>query len=108
MGDAAEGARPEAFAVSLAAQALRHRKERGHGRFVADPVGCIARIYARFGLELRRDVEARMHVYVANHPRNEHGQHHYGLEPFGLDQARVADTFKAYCEHFRIEPEPFD
>lgn len=74
---------------------------------VTDPVGCIARIYARFGLELRRDVEARMRAYAANHPKHEHGQHHYGLEPFGLDQTRVADTFKAYCEHFRVEPEPF-
>ena len=74
---------------------------------LADPVGCVARIYARFGLELRRDVEARMHAYVANHPRDEHGQHRYTLESFGLDETRVTETFKAYCEHFRVEPEPF-
>jgi hypothetical protein len=75
---------------------------------VGDPVGCIARIYAHFGLELRPEVESRMHAYAADHPRDEHGQHHYGLEPFGLDESKVAETFKAYSEHFRVEPEPFD
>lgn len=34
-------ARPEALAVGIAAQSLRHRRERGHGRYVDDPLGFI-------------------------------------------------------------------
>ena len=49
-----------------------------------------------------------MHAYVANHPKAEHGQHHYGLEPFGLDAKQIAERFKSYCEHYRVEPEAFD
>ncbi len=75
---------------------------------VRDPVGCVARIYAHFSLELRPEAEARMRAYVASHPRDELGPHHYGLEPFGLDASRVAETFKAYRDHFRVEAEPFD
>ncbi len=72
------------------------------------PVACIARIYAHFGIELRSETEARMRASVANHPWDEHGPHRYGLEAFGLDPTQVAETFQAYCEHFRVEPEPFD
>ena len=74
----------------------------------ADPIDCIRRIYAHFDLPLRPEFESRMQGYLAAHPKDEFGVHQYGLEAFGLDPAAIAQTFKAYCEHFRVEPEPFD
>jgi hypothetical protein len=75
---------------------------------VGDPVGCIRRIYAHFDLPVSGGFESRMQAYLAAHPKDEFGTHHYGLEPFGLDAATIAQTFKRYCERFRVEPEPFD
>ena len=74
---------------------------------VGDPVRCIRRIYDHFDLELRPEVEARMHAYVAAHPKDEHGVHRYGPGAFGLDSEAIAHAFKGYCEQFGIRPEPF-
>ena len=72
---------------------------------LADPLGSVERIYAYFGLPLSRETEARMAAYLAHHPRDEHGEHRYSLELFGLDPARVTEAFKAYCERFGVETE---
>jgi hypothetical protein len=74
---------------------------------VGDPVGSVRRIYDHFDLELHRDVESRMHAFVAAHPKDEHGEHRYGPGAFGLDPESMAGAFKGYCEHFGVRPEPF-
>jgi hypothetical protein len=74
---------------------------------VADPVGCVRRIYDRFDLGFTPALEERMHAFVAAHPREEHGVHRYNLESFGLDAAEVRRAFKGYTEHFGVEPEPY-
>jgi len=77
-------------------------------QIVGDPVGCVRLVYDHFDLELRREVEERMHAFVAAHPKEEHGVHRYGLGAFGLDSESIADVFKGYSEHYGVEPEPFD
>ena len=73
---------------------------------VADPIGCVQRIYRRFDLELSSDAEARMRGYLAENPRAGHGVHDYSLASFGLDAETVSQTFKRYSERFGIRPEP--
>jgi hypothetical protein len=78
------------------------------GEIVGDPMGCIRRIYDHFALELRPEALARMHAYLAAHPRDEHGEHRYSLEAFGLEPEAIAQAYKGYCERFGVEPEPFE
>ncbi len=74
---------------------------------VADPVGCVGRIYERLDVAFTPDLADRMRRYVASHPRDEHGVHRYSLSAFGLDEAEIRQAFKGYCEHFGVAPEPF-
>ena len=73
---------------------------------IADPIGCVQRIYRHFDLELTADAEARMRAYLVESPRAGHGVHDYDLESFGLDAGTVSQTFKRYSERFGIRPEP--
>jgi hypothetical protein len=74
---------------------------------VADPMGCVRRVYERFDMPLTTEAETRMRTFVAAHPRDKHGVHRYGLESFGLDQDRVDEAFKGYRERFGVKREPF-
>lgn len=96
--------------------AARERHPESAGQFmdlhfreiVADPLGCVRRIYRHFDLALRPESEARMGTFLARHPREEHGSHDYSLGGFGLDPEVVWQTFKSYCEGFGVEREPPD
>jgi hypothetical protein len=72
---------------------------------VADPIGCVRRIYTHFGLELRAEAETRMRAYLAQHPRDEHGVHRYSLAQFGLDEGELRRDFEGYCERFDLPRE---
>ena len=72
---------------------------------VADPIGCVRRIYAGFDLAFTPAAEERMRAYLVAHPRYEHGEHHYSLEMFGLQAEAVSRAFKAYCDRFGVESE---
>ena len=74
---------------------------------VRDPIACVERIYAYFGLELTTEARGRMERYLREHPKNEFGKHSYSLDAFGLDEESVNAAFKGYCERFEIEREPF-
>ncbi len=96
--------------------AARERQPERAGQFMdlhfreilADPLGCVRRIYRHFDLTLRPAAEARMGAFLARHPREEHGSHDYSLGGFGLDPEAVWQTFKSYCEGFGVEREPPD
>ena len=74
---------------------------------VGDPIGAVRRIYAHFDLEISPQFEERMRAYVAAHPKDEHGEHRYGLEAFGLEPEAINAAFKSYREHFGVQPEPY-
>ena len=75
---------------------------------VRDPIACVERVYAYFGLDLSEDARRRMHLYLDQHPRDEFGTHRYSLEAFGLDEAVVNERFKGYRERFGIASEPYE
>jgi hypothetical protein len=74
---------------------------------VSDPIACVEKIYAHFGLELSDVARGRMHRYLEAHPRDKFGTHRYSLEAFGLDEAVVNERFKGYRERFGVTAEPF-
>jgi hypothetical protein len=71
----------------------------------ADPIACVRRVYAHFGLALSPEHERRMREYVAAHPREEHGAHRYTLEGFGLGEREVDDAFAEYVARFGVRRE---
>jgi hypothetical protein len=93
---------------------IEHRDRAGDDRFhdvhyrdfVADPVGTVGGIYARFGEDLDPAAAARMQGHLDRHPQGAHGAHRYTLADFGLDERTVQDRFAAYCDRFGIEREP--
>ena len=74
---------------------------------VADPMGCVRRVYDRFGLPLSAEAELRMKAYVHDNPREKHGVHRYGLASFGLEQGAVDEAFAGYRERFGVKREPY-
>ena len=75
---------------------------------VGDPIACVERVYAHFGIDLSGEARRRMHLYLERHPRDEFGTHRYSLEAFGLDEAVVNERFKGYRERFGIASEPYE
>ncbi len=74
---------------------------------ISDPMACVDRIYDYFGLELSSEARSGMERYLKEKPTADHGPHSYSLEGFGLSAERVEETFKRYCEHFGVAPEPY-
>jgi hypothetical protein len=95
----------------LGALAVRERAD--PARFVdvqypellADPLGVVAGLYARLGLELRASARSRMRDWLQAHPHGGHGAHHYTLEQFGLDPDEIRERFAAYQTRCGVEPE---
>ncbi|MCR9092740.1 MAG: sulfotransferase [bacterium] len=77
------------------------------GEVVGDPIACVEKIYRHFELDLSDEARARMQKYLALHPKDEFGTHHYSLEAFGLEEDAVNAAFKGYRERFDVAAEPF-
>lgn len=94
-------------------RALEARDRAGEGQFldvsyydlVRDPLAEVRRVYGWLGVELTREVEARMAAWGRANPQHKHGRHRYGLGAFGLDAAEVEAAFDGYRERFAIPHE---
>jgi sulfotransferase family protein len=73
---------------------------------VADPIGCVRRIYAAAGDELSPEAEAAMSAWIADNRQAKHGRHEYAAEDFGLDVADLRQRFRFYQERFGIPDDP--
>ena len=73
--------------------------------FLADPFACVREIYARLGLELTREVEARMRAFLAENPQDKHGGHRYSLAETGLDAEKLREGARRYQEYFAVPSE---
>jgi hypothetical protein len=82
----------------------------GDGRFVdipfadlvADPIGCVRRIYAASGDVLSEDAEARMRLWIADNRQEKHGRHDYAAEDFGLDVGQLRRRLAFYQDRFAV------
>ena len=76
-----------------------------YAELVADPMGCVRRIYDHFDMRLGDTAMQRMQRFMADNPQNKHGKHHYSLGMFGLERERVKQAFERYCQRFGVENE---
>jgi len=74
--------------------------------FMADPFATIRELYERLGLELSDDTEQRMRAFLAGHPRDKHGTHHYTFVDTGLDAGELRERARRYQEFFDVPSEP--
>jgi hypothetical protein len=102
----------EAFAAGLReAMVLRQRPGIDRHFFdvhfrhmIADPIGTVARIYERFGIELSDDARGAMKQWLDDPAsRSPKGQH--APAAYGLDHAAIDKAFGDYLEHYAVELE---
>ena len=72
---------------------------------VADPMGTIAGLYERLGLELSATTRGRMQDHLASKPQGRHGRHRYSFADTGLDREEERARFAAYQEHYGVPDE---
>ncbi len=72
-----------------------------HDAFVADPLAVVRKIYAHFDLDPTA-IDRALADHVRENPKDKHGRHDYGLEAFGLSEAKVLDRFADYVERFSV------
>jgi hypothetical protein len=78
-----------------------------YAAFMRDPMTTIRSIYDHMGADLVPEVEERMRGFLAAHPADKHGTHHYGFADTGLDPDAVRERSRRYREHFGVPDEPF-
>ena len=72
---------------------------------IDDPVGAVARLYDRFGIELSAEAEQGMGAWATEHRQGEHGRHTYSLGEFDLDRAALDERFARYFMRHDVERE---
>jgi len=72
---------------------------------VADPVGSVKRIYARFELAFSAAFEARIRAFLADNAADKHGVHKYAPAVFGLDTAQLERRYAFYTQRYDVRGE---
>jgi Ni/Co efflux regulator RcnB len=110
--DIAFVAREQMESWAHAAEAgMRYRDEHGSEQFfdlqfsdfMADPIGSVKRIYARFDQTLSPEGEASLRAWHEGHPQGKHGQHRYEHKDFGVSETEILDRFAAYMERYDMQ-----
>jgi hypothetical protein len=73
--------------------------------FMADPFVTIREVYERLGLDFTANAERRMRTYLADNPRDKHGEHRYSFSDTGLDGAELRERARRYQEYFDVPTE---
>lgn len=71
---------------------------------ISDPIKVVEQLYDHFNFEFGDGVRVAMQEYLNRRPRDKHGEHHYTLEKFGLNQQQCAALFTDYCKRFNLLP----
>jgi hypothetical protein len=74
--------------------------------FMADPFATVRQLYERLGLELTDEAEQRMRAFLADNPRDRHGEHQYSFADTGLDAGELRERARRYQEYFDVTSEP--
>lgn len=72
---------------------------------VAAPLETVARLYARLGLTLSSEAEARMRAFLVERRHADRGGHDYAFETTGLDRATERARYRAYQERYAVPSE---
>ena len=68
----------------------------------SDPIGQVAKVYARLGDTPSAAALAKMTRYMRENRKGRFGAHKYGLEEIGLRVEEVRERFKPYTDYFDI------
>ena len=74
--------------------------------FMADPFATIQRVYDMLDIELADATEARMRQFLAEHPQDKYGRHHYTFAATELDEGKLRERLHRYQEYFGVASEP--
>ena len=78
------------------ARAPRSVVDVSYDDMVGDPVGCVRRVHAHFGLGFDDAHAARAGRFLAERPRDKYGRHVYAAEDFGTSPAAIRERFAGY------------
>jgi len=67
---------------------------------VADPVGTVSALYARFGGEVSELHARRMRMWLQDRPQDAFGRHRYDPADFGWSYPELADEFAEYSTRY--------
>ncbi len=67
---------------------------------LADPIGCVRRIYEAAGDTLSEDAETRMRAWSVENRQHKHGKHEYAPEDVGLSIESLRHRFEFYRPRF--------
>jgi len=76
-----------------------------YAELMADPLGVVERIYARFELPLSAEARERMSAFLRANPSDKHGVHRYRLGDFGLNEAEERRRVAAYMSRYGVAEE---
>lgn len=69
---------------------------------VGDPVATVAKVCRFLTVPFEEDTRRAVTGMLAADPREKYGAHHYSLDDFGLDRARVEERFSRYIDEFDL------
>ncbi len=64
--------------------------------FIKDPSGTIEGVYEKWELPFTEAYRAKINEFMANNPKNKHGEHTYAREEYGLTDAQINEEFGSY------------
>lgn len=70
--------------------------------FVADPIRAVRTIYARFGMTLSAEAEARMRAWQGGDPDGAHAKPRRAADDLGIPAELIRERFAAYLRHFDL------
>ncbi|MDX2303464.1 MAG: sulfotransferase [Microscillaceae bacterium] len=71
-----------------------------YDHLIKNPLSEIQRIYTFAGIAWEESLEEKLQETLDQNPPNKYGIHHYQLQDFGLEEAKVKKDFEAYLENF--------
>jgi Sulfotransferase family len=75
-------------------------------RYMADPMGTVARVYECAGIEFTDEARDQIQAYVDSHPRDKHGRIAYDIrQDFGVTPEELREKFRFYLDVHPVQPE---
>ena len=71
-------------------------------RLEADPLGEVAKVYDRHGIEFTDAARQSMERYIAENRKGKFGAHKYDVTETGLRVDEIRERFKFYTDHYDI------
>jgi len=71
---------------------------------LSDPLSVVKRLYVKHGIELSRDAEEKMKIFIKANTQHKHGNHKYCADDFGMNKQEINEKFEKYMKQFGYSP----